>query len=120
MLLDRWRGVFGGRAEEKLFGGELTRQAASAGALLRCRWRGDGNLVGGRERVLTVLEHAHQGQYLFAQALVFVESATQILAQMAQFQLGRVDALVSRLDDAYDLGEVILCWRGFLCRCVGS
>lgn len=68
----------------------------------------------GGQRLLALLEQADEGQDLVAQALVLVDDAAEVLAQMAQLGLGRVDALVARLDDADDLGEVVLRGRGLL------
>lgn len=79
--------------------------------------------VGGGERgqrLLLLLEHAHKRQDLLAQALVLVDDAAEVFAQMAQLRLGRVYALVARLDDADDLGEVVLGGGSFLGGRVGG
>jgi hypothetical protein len=68
--------------------------------------------------LLLLLEHAHEGQDLFAQALVLVDDAAEVFAQMAQLRLGRVYALVAGLDDSDDLCEVVLCGGSFLGGCV--
>lgn len=76
-------------------------------------------LVGGRER-LAVFQHAHQWQYLLAEALVLFYDAAEVFSEVAQFRLGGMYALVARLDYPNDFGKVVLRRRGFLCRCVGS
>lgn len=74
----------------------------------------------GGQRLLLLLEHAHDGQDFFAQALVLVDDAAEVFAQMAQLRLGRVNALVAGLDDADDLGEVVLGGGRFLGGGVGG
>lgn len=122
VLLDGGRGVLGRGAEEELLGGELTGQTAAGARVCGGRRRDDVFVGGGQrgQRLLLLLEHAHEGQDLLAQALVLVDDAAEVLAQMAQLRLGRVDALVARLHDADDLGEVVLGGRGFLGGRVGG
>ena len=64
---------------------------------------------------LAVLEHAHQRQDLLTQPLVLVYYSAEVFSKVAELRLGRVYALVTRLDDADDFGKVILGGRGFLC-----
>ena len=122
VLLDGWRRVLGGGPEEQLLGGELTGQTAAGPVVCGGRRRRD-VLVGGGEggqRLLLLLEHAHERQDLLAQPLVLVHDAAEVLAQMAQLRLGRVDALVARLHHADHLGEVVLGGRRLLRGRVGG
>lgn len=122
VLLDGGRRVLGGGAEEQLLGGELTGQTAAGARVCGGRRRGDVLVGGGQggQGLLLLLEHAHEGQDLLAQALVLVDDAAEVLAQMAQLRLGRVNALVAGLDDADDLCEVVLGGRGLLGGRVGG
>ena len=64
---------------------------------------------------LAVLEHAHQRQDLLAQPLVLVYYSAEVFSEVAELGLCRVNALVTRLDNADDFGKVVLGGRSFLC-----
>jgi hypothetical protein len=68
--------------------------------------------VWGGQRLLAVLQHAQKRQHLLPQPLVLIYYSAKVFSEVPQLRLGCVYPLVSHLNNANDLGKVILCgWR---------